>query len=50
MGFKLGIWDFITFATIFVLVVGCVALVVFLMGCRAELPSPASTQMPKRSI
>jgi len=32
MGFKMDIWDYISFATIFVLVVAGVALVVFLMG------------------
>jgi hypothetical protein len=37
MGFKLDIWGFITFATIFVLVAGTVALVVFLDGlARAD--------------
>jgi hypothetical protein len=37
MGFKLDIWDFITFATIFVLVAGAVALVVFLMGLPGRI-------------
>src|SRR5208337_800977 len=37
MGFKLDIWDFITFASIFVLVVGAVALVVFLMGLPGRI-------------
>jgi Protein of unknown function (DUF3302) len=37
MGFKLDIWDYITFASIFVLVVGAVALVVFLMGLPGRI-------------
>src|SRR5271166_181371 len=37
MGFKLDIWDFITFASIFVIVVGAVALVVFLMGLPGRI-------------
>jgi hypothetical protein len=37
MGFKLDIWDYITFATIFVLVVGGVALLVFLMGLPGRI-------------
>ena len=37
MGFNPDIWDFITFATIFVLVVGAVALVVFLMGLPGRI-------------
>jgi len=37
MGFKLDIWDFITFASIFVLVVAAVVLIVFLMGLPGRI-------------
>ena len=37
MGFKLDIWDYITFASIFVLVVAAVVLIVFLMGLPGRI-------------
>ena len=37
MGFKLDIWDYIIFASIFVLVVAAVILIVFLMGLPGRI-------------
>jgi hypothetical protein len=49
LGFELDIWDYVTFVTIFVLVVEGAVLYCWLAGCRAGSRSPANTPRPKRS-